>query len=295
MPSWQEIGREIQATAGPHDLVRRSYLEKLHRLTKRNVIVYYSGWLQKQAPGIEVNDDDKNGFMAVIHKLDRDLGLDLVLHTPGGGIAATESLVEYLRSMFGSNIRAIVPQLALSAGTMIALSCREILLGKHSRLGPIDPQYGGLPAHGVLEEFRRAYQEIVNDPEKKSVWQPVIARYNPTFIGECEKAVNWSNKVTKEWLVSGMFEGDPKALSKAQRIVEELGDHALTLSHDRHIAAEKCMDMGLNVLMIESDDVLQDLVLSVHHACIHTLTGTDAFKIIENHCGDAYLKVSRRN
>jgi len=69
--------------------------------TGRNVIIYYSAWLQKPSiVGLQVNDADKNGFMTVIHELDRSKGLDLVLHTPGGETAATESLVDYLRSMF---------------------------------------------------------------------------------------------------------------------------------------------------------------------------------------------------
>jgi ClpP class serine protease len=126
----------------------------LHEITKRNVIVYYSGWLQKRGvQGAEINDEDKNGFMTVIHELDRNLGLDLVLHTPGGDTAATESLVHYLRAMFGTDIRAVVPQLAMSGGTMIACACKKIIMGKQSSLGPVDPQLGGVPAHGVVEEF----------------------------------------------------------------------------------------------------------------------------------------------
>ena len=75
--------------------------------------------------GCEVNDLDKNGLMATIYPpVDKTRGLDLILHTPTGVTAATESLVDYLRQMFGNDIRAIVPQLALSAGTMIALSCK---------------------------------------------------------------------------------------------------------------------------------------------------------------------------
>ena len=46
---------------------------------------------------------------------------------------------------------------------MIACACREILMGKHSSLGPIDPQLGGVPAHGVIEEFERAIKEIKDD------------------------------------------------------------------------------------------------------------------------------------
>jgi ClpP class serine protease len=59
------------------------------------VIVYYSGWLQKPGmPGSQVNDADKNGFMTVIHQLDRSKELDLILHTSGGETAATESLAK---------------------------------------------------------------------------------------------------------------------------------------------------------------------------------------------------------
>lgn len=124
MPSWHGILQEISQRGSTYDVVRREYLRRLREHTQRNVIIYYSAWLQKpNIGGTEVNDADKNGFMTVINKLDRSKGLDLILHTPGGETAATESLVDYLRSMFGTNMRAIVPQLALSAGTMIACAC----------------------------------------------------------------------------------------------------------------------------------------------------------------------------
>lgn len=53
--------------------------------------------------------------MATIHTLDRSKGLDLILHTPGGDIAATESIVHYIRQMFGLDVRAIIPQIAMFA------------------------------------------------------------------------------------------------------------------------------------------------------------------------------------
>lgn len=52
-----------------------------------------------------------NAFMNAVYQLDKDKGLDLILHTPGGDLAATESIVNYLHSVFGTDIRAIVPQL----------------------------------------------------------------------------------------------------------------------------------------------------------------------------------------
>lgn len=294
MPNWNEILNEIKEAGSTHDVIRRRYLAALHELTGRNVIIYYSGWLQKPGfPGVEVNDADKNGFMSVIHQLDRKLGLDLVLHTPGGDTAATESLVHYLHAMFDTNIRAIVPQLAMSAGTMIACACNEIIMGKHSSLGPIDPQFGGIPAHGIVEEFGRAKDEVQANPSTIPIWQPIIAKYNPTLIGECEKAIAWSTEMTRAWLLKGMLKDVKEPEKRADKILTELGDHAITKSHARHLAIDHCRKVGLKVTALEKDDDLQEAVLSLHHACIHTLGSTGAFKLIENHKGIAFIQAAQ--
>ena len=294
MPNWHSLLEDVKVRGSVFDVVRREWLAKLAEYTGRNVIIYYSGWLQKSGiQGLQVNDADKNGLMTVIHGLDRSKGLDLLLHTPGGETAATESIVDYLHAMFGTDIRAVVPQLALSAGTMIACACKEIVMGKQSSLGPVDPQFNGIPAHGIVEEFRRAYQEIKTDPAKIPVWQPVIAKYHPTLIGECEKAIEWSNEMVREWLARGMFAGDPEAAQKINTVLAELADHALTKSHARHLSAEKCRSIGLKVTRLEDAQQYQELVLSVHHACILTLGGTPAFKIIENQSGVAFIQISQ--
>lgn len=141
MSNWIEVLKEIRETQDREpdvnalDTVRRKYLNRVSVITDRNVIAYYSGWLQKpKSVDTAVNDKDKSGFMLTVHKMDKSKGLDLILHTPGGDLAATESLVDYLYSLFGYNIRVIVPQISMSAGTMIALSAQEIIMGKHSNL-----------------------------------------------------------------------------------------------------------------------------------------------------------------
>ena len=143
MPNWKEVLEEIQTEAkkgsqNALDIVRRKYILKIQKKTGRNVISYYSGWLQRaNAIDVIVNDKDKNAFMLNIHKLDRSKGLDLILHTPGGDLAATESIVDYLNQMFGKNIRAIIPQISMSAGTMMALSCKEIMMENNQILAPL--------------------------------------------------------------------------------------------------------------------------------------------------------------
>jgi hypothetical protein len=296
MPTWKTLLNEVQAAGSTYDVIRRKYLAQLHELTGRNVIVYYSGWLQKGNlqrfgyTGFAVDDNDKNGFMAAIHKLDRSKGLDLFLHTPGGDAAATESLVDYLRAMFGTDVRAIVPQLAMSAGTMIALACKEVVMGKHSSLGPIDPQIGGIPAHGIIEEFETAAKQIQRNPAMIPLWQPIIAKYSPTLIGECQKAIAWCNQMVKEWLMTCMFSGEADAEAKADNIIAELGDHALTKSHARHISMKRATEIGIRVTALENDNEFQEAALTVHHACIQTLSATPACKMIENHLGVAYIE-----
>lgn len=291
MPDWNELLDEIKQFGSTHDIIRRKYLKKLHDLTGRNVIIYYSGWLQRPSvTGLGIDDGDKNGFMTTIHRLDRGKGLDLILHTPGGETAATESLVDYLQKMFGTNIRAIIPQLALSAGTALACACNSILMGTQSSLGPIDPQFHGMPAHGIIEEFKKACNECKADSTKIPLWQPIIAKYTPTLIGECQKAITWTEEMVKEWLVNVMLRHYDDRDTKADNIIKELGDHALTKSHARHLSASKCKEIGLNIEILEDNQDLQDAVLSIHHACIHTLSSTGAYKIIENQNGTAFIR-----
>lgn len=300
MPNWKQILDETNVTGSQHDTVRRKYMAELHALTKRNVVTYYSGWLQKahimgQFPdAFSLHDQDKNGFMAVFHQLDKSKGLDLILHTPGGGIAATESLVEYLRAIFNGDVRAIVPQLAMSAGTMLALSCKSIVMGKHSSLGPIDPQLGNVAAHLAIEELAKAKAEIKQDPSTIPVWQALLAKYPPAFFERCNKAISWSEALVEQWLTTGMFKaktkaGKAKAAQKAKKIVAELGTPQVQKSHDRHISAAKLKGLGVVIEELEANQALQDAVLTVHHACIQTLTATQACKIIENHKGVSFI------
>jgi hypothetical protein len=79
-----------------------------------------------------------------------------------------------------------------------------------------------------------------------------------------------------------MFEGESGAAENAKKIVDELGSHTLTKNHARHIHIDRLKELGVKVKQLEEDQKLQDAVLAVHHACIHSLTHTPALKIIEN-------------
>ncbi|MHB1938233.1 MAG: SDH family Clp fold serine proteinase [Acidobacteriaceae bacterium] len=299
MSNWNQILQEVNdevvrnslAAQQALDTVRRKYLRSLSGHTNRNTIAYYSGFLSKSSIlGIEINDEDKNGLMMAIHGLDRAKGLDLILHTPGGSIAAAESIVDYLKRMFGKNIRAIVPQIAMSAGTMIACACNTILMGKQSNLGPVDPQLRGIPAAGVIEEFRKAYEEISRDPQKISVWQFIIQQYPPSFLGQCENSIEWAKDFVRQQLEDNMFADNPDKNNLAEKIVMALTDFSGNKAHDRHIHFDECKEIGLMVRLLEEEQTLQDLVLTVHHCYMHALMNTPVFKMIENQNGAAFVK-----
>lgn len=293
MPNWNQVLSEIQQESqggnpSPLDFVRRKYLLKVHEKTGRNIIAYYSGWLQRTpSADSSINDKDKSAFMANIHGLDRTKGLDLILHTPGGDVAATESIIDYLRSMFNGDIRAVVPQISMSGGTMIALSCRQIIMGKQSNLGPIDPQFGGIAAQAVLDEFELAKKEIRQNPHSAILWQTIISKYHPTFLIACKQSIEWATKIAKDALQKNMCIETPE---KIGRILEVFANHSMQKSHARHISMDECKDAGLDIIEMEADNELQDLILTTHHAFMHTFANSVAVKIVENHLGVAYIE-----
>ena len=258
--------------------------------TGRNVITYYSGWLKPgKTQNIDINDSDLTGFMNAIHGLDTSKGLDLILHTPGGNPTATEGIVKYLHSKFNNDIRVIVPQMAMSAGTMLACASKTIIMGKHSCLGPIDPQYGGVPAYNIVTEFREAKSDLDSNIQAKTYWELQLKKYPAAFFYTVLDAINLSSALVTDWLIQYMFEGEEKkeAKKKARRIVQKL--NANNKSHSRHFTADFCKNLGLNIVDLEADQEVQELVLSVHHAFVITIDATVATKLIENQNGARYI------
>jgi hypothetical protein len=295
MPNWNDVLQEINstkstATVHQSDIVRRKYLARLAAHTGRTTIAYYSGFLSKPEEGsVYVNDDDINGLMLCVHGVSKTVGLDILLHTPGGEIAATESFIHYIKQIFGNDIRAIVPQIAMSGGSIIACSCRSIVMGKHSNIGPCDPQVRGFPALAVKEQFKDMYDQIIADSAAADVYSPMLRQLGPSFLKECDQAIDWADDFLRQSLEENMFSGDPDAPAKARNTTDDLTSNNKR-GHAKHFYIDDCRRMNLKVEALETDAALQDLVLTVHHCYMHTLANTAAAKIVENHKGQALFK-----
>ena len=308
MPTWSGILEELKETCAggkqpQFDDVRRKYLKAAFEHTGREVILYATKWTQHDpnvSPDlVSIVDEDLQGVMEVIHGLSGP-NLDLILHSPGGSLEAAEALVVYLRSKF-QHIRVIVPQMAMSAATLIACAADVVVLGKHSFLGPIDPQIivntplgqRMVPAQAIIEQFEQAKTECT-DPARLGAWLPMLSQYGPDLLVQCKHASTLSQELAERWLATHMFRKNCDVESKAKKIAAWLCNHAYFKTHGRHIPRKDLeaqgFEAGAHIEHLEDDQVSQDLFLSVFHATTHTFNGTRAVKIIENHLCKAFIK-----
>ena len=261
------------------------WLQELSKLTGRNVILYYSAFLQQRpSEDIAINDRDINALMENIYQLDKTKGLDLILHTPGGDLAATEQIISYLHSAFNGDIRAIIPQMAMSAGAIIAVSCKSIMMDKQSCLGPFDPQLNGVACQSVISEFYKAVDDVQKNPASLGLWQTIIAKLTPTFITSCQQASLLAEELTNNILSRHKF--SEKVKSNIKKVFTDNTDSKI---HSRHIDRQRCADCGLHIENLEDNQEIQDRVLGIHHCCMLLGEISGVYKMVENNIGGLYL------
>ena len=287
------------------DLIRREYLANLHKYTGNDTIIYASAF-PCHISGVSGNTlsiglNDIQGFMTCINGMKAEK-LDMIIHSPGGSLEATEQLVQYLRAKY-KYIRAIIPQNAMSAATMLACACDEIVMGKQSAIGPIDPQMTltkpngvaySLPAHSILADFERAKVEITSDANAAKVWIPKLLEIPNGFLDLCTKTIELSKSKVSEWLNTYMFKNDK--VKSGEEIANWLGNFNEHKTHGRPINYSLARDKGLKITLLEDDQQLQDKVLSVFHAALVTFDVAPCVKIIENHLGKgSYVVIQQQS
>ncbi len=130
-----EMQQAQQGAQTRQGLIRR--IEEHDETTKRRLVTYIANTdhaVSFVSPGDVVLLGD------ALAPIQRAENLDLMLHTSGGSGETAEKIVEMCRSHCEGEFPVIVPNMAKSAGTLIALGADKILMGYCSELGPIDPQ-----------------------------------------------------------------------------------------------------------------------------------------------------------
>jgi hypothetical protein len=316
VPTWGELGDELlenqkrvaqesEPKIGPHEILRRKYLQQLHERTGRATFLYYSGWMDKPQAGPEILSvvgADVCGFMEACSNAagKKTRELDLFVHSPGGDGDAAEQICEYLRTQY-DHIRVIVPLQAMSAATMMALSADEVIMGAHSQLGPIDPQLTiqtpegprQASAQAIKDQFKLAQAQCA-DPVALPAWLPILRTFAPGLLAACDHAAKRGEEIVSKAMAKYMLRDNAEASRKAAEAASWFGDAETLLSHGRPVRREEAREHGIVVSDLEDDNDLQDAILSVHHSAMRTLSDTPVAKLIENEVGRAYLLMQQQ-
>ena len=196
----------------------------------------------------------------------------VILDTPGGIVEVVERMVETIRSFY-EEVVFIVPDRAMSAGTIFAMSGDSIMMDYFSRLGPIDPQVekdGKLvPALSYLIQYKRMLKK---DREGKLTTAEfaLLSKFDLAELHQYEQARNLSSTLLKTWLAKYKFknwtvrEGSGKPVSEEDRIeraleiANALSDNELWHSHGRGISMQT---LESDAVKLKIDDLRADKTL----------------------------------
>lgn len=172
-----------------------------------------------------IDVDDSEEVIRAIHMTDPEMPLDLVLHTPGGLVLAAAQIARAVRDHKGK-VTAFVPHYAMSGGTLIALAADEIVMCRHSVLGPIDPQLGQYAAASIVKAVEQKPVAEVDD-------QTLI------LADQARKAMAQMDTEVRELLA------DRYPAEKAAELARLLTSG--TWTHDYAITFDRAQQLGLPV------------------------------------------------
>lgn len=172
---------------------------------------------------IDIQDSEQ--ILRAIKLTDPNLPIDLILHTPGGLVLASEQIANALAKHPGK-VTVFVPHYAMSGGTMLALAANEIIMDDNAVLGPVDPQIGNFPAVSILKVLESKHPDKIDDETM------ILADMS-------RKAISQVRDTIKRITCCDYNE------EQAEHLAETLSSGRWT--HDYPISVEEAKKLGLNV------------------------------------------------
>ncbi len=109
-----------------------------------------------------INIEDSEQVLRAIRLTPEDMPIDLILHTPGGLVLASEQIARALLRR-SAKVTVFVPHYAMSGGSLIALAADEIVMDPNAVLGPVDPQIGKWAASSILRVLKEKERKDIDD------------------------------------------------------------------------------------------------------------------------------------
>jgi len=193
--------------------------------------------------------------------------IDFLITSNGGDPITALRIITILRERF-DKISIIIPYVAYSAATILALGADEILMHPYSNLGPVDPQMSILKPNVFGQQERvhfssediRNYIEFIRTDVGITDQAQLITAFNSLStdvgainIGHSKRNQQLSLSLSKKMLETHLK--DDKALSIAQ---------ALNISYYHHgyaVGRKEAKDIGLNIVYPEKE--LENIMWSI--------------------------------
>lgn len=215
--------------------IRQLLIADLEEKTGREVVVYFADLSEG------INHSDPDDVSEILEGVTGEQ-IDLIIHTPGGSVDAVEKFISTLRQR-KKNYRVIVPSLAKSGGTVIAISASSILLGVNSELGPIDPQF-------MMQGIGAVPCQFIADDETQQ----------PAVRSMAESAVKRMRQLAERLLSEGMLKG--KSSEELADVIQKVSSADTYNSHGAVIDFSEAQSLGLSVEWMDpSSDVWRSVWL----------------------------------
>ena len=229
---------------------RQELIREIDFEEKTSLICYVGG------DGTEIERDDVLSFADLLHNIGPNEPIDLMLHTSGGQVDACEKLIRLLQANLGeARLRVIVPDMAKSAGTILALAANEILMSSSSELGMIDPQYimrdsqGNEFAHSVVVYLRAfdRYTSLLSGNVRDAVAERMLIDFDAKIVAKF-KGIEQRIRTLAEGLLKR------KENQQYTSIVNELMNSEKWRTHGQPIGSDDVKDIGLPVTVLPMHD-----------------------------------------
>lgn len=177
-----------------------------------------------------ISIEDSEQVLRAIRFTPPDVPIDLILHTPGGLVLATEQIARAL-IRHPAKVTVFVAHYAMSGGTMLALAADEIVMDANAVLGPVDPQLGNMAAASVLKVVE---QKPISEIDDQTLIMADLSR----------KAMQQVQRFVRTLLKDTIPQQKVKP-ENIETIVEALTSGRVT--HDYPITVEEATELGLPI------------------------------------------------
>lgn len=178
-------------------------------------------------------DDMIRDFIEDLVAKQKKDSLLVILETQGGSIETAERIANVFRHHYPKEVNFLVPNYAMSAGTVLVMSGDNIFMDYYSILGPIDPQLRNkdgvlVPALGYLEKYDELVQRSKVGALSAAELAILIQKFDPAQIHRYEQARDHSADLLKKWLAQYKFKNWVKTETGGRKVTERMRETRAT-------------------------------------------------------------------